>query len=243
MSKNRRAGCLLVNNKNQFLVVHQIESGKWGLPKGRIESHETPVDAALRELREETGWIARPLAIRRCISLKQHKFYVIYTRDCAFRYAAPNGFVVDGIEIDQARWITFEEYRTMPKTKFMEEFAKKAERLGVIDTTEERHKIPSAGSSRRLIIPSLQKIRRRRLRPREIRGSSDGCRRLECLSHQNSPSNKRRRIFDACWRSSPCGAGREHSAGRDNSVEAQHPKYIAWCDLRARFRTQHQQPI
>jgi len=34
-----------------------LESGKWGLPAGFLERDETAEECALRELREETGWI------------------------------------------------------------------------------------------------------------------------------------------------------------------------------------------
>lgn len=38
----------------QFLLIHD-RYGKWTLPKGRVEKGETPEQAALREIREETG--------------------------------------------------------------------------------------------------------------------------------------------------------------------------------------------
>lgn len=37
--------------------------GTWGLPGGACDSHETPVEAALREAREETGVAADQLRV------------------------------------------------------------------------------------------------------------------------------------------------------------------------------------
>lgn len=42
------------NNDIQFLLLH-YEAGHWDLPKGHLEPNESTYDAALRELREETG--------------------------------------------------------------------------------------------------------------------------------------------------------------------------------------------
>ena len=39
-------------------------AGKWVAPGGKIERHESPVECAARELREETGLIARNLILR-----------------------------------------------------------------------------------------------------------------------------------------------------------------------------------
>lgn len=46
-----------------LLVRRRIEpdAGLWGFPGGHVDLGETALDAAVRELREETGVIARPL--------------------------------------------------------------------------------------------------------------------------------------------------------------------------------------
>ena len=47
------AGGVVFNEKNEILVI--FRSGKWDLPKGKIDKNETIRDAALREVMEETG--------------------------------------------------------------------------------------------------------------------------------------------------------------------------------------------
>jgi 8-oxo-dGTP diphosphatase len=42
----------------EFLVVHRGRYGDWTLPKGKLKADETPEQAALREVREETGYAA-----------------------------------------------------------------------------------------------------------------------------------------------------------------------------------------
>ncbi len=45
------------------LIARRREDGTvvWGLPKGHVEPGESPLDAALREVREETGLVGEPL--------------------------------------------------------------------------------------------------------------------------------------------------------------------------------------
>ena len=46
-------GCLLLEKRAGSL----LEGGKWALPGGFLERDETAAECAVRELKEETGWI------------------------------------------------------------------------------------------------------------------------------------------------------------------------------------------
>ena len=39
----------------RYLLIRKMEEGLWGFPKGGVETGETLEDAALREIKEETG--------------------------------------------------------------------------------------------------------------------------------------------------------------------------------------------
>ena len=48
-------GVILIHKTNKrFLLLQQID-GHWSFPKGHLEGNEAPKDAALRELKEESG--------------------------------------------------------------------------------------------------------------------------------------------------------------------------------------------
>lgn len=47
------AGGVVNNQRDEVLMIYR--RGKWDLPKGKIEKHETIKQAALREVQEETG--------------------------------------------------------------------------------------------------------------------------------------------------------------------------------------------
>jgi 8-oxo-dGTP pyrophosphatase MutT (NUDIX family) len=47
------AGGLVKNEKGERLFIFRL--GKWDLPKGKLSENETPEEAAIREVKEETG--------------------------------------------------------------------------------------------------------------------------------------------------------------------------------------------
>jgi len=57
------AGCVLARTteagKPQYLVVHRPRYSDWSLPKGKVDKGEAFLDAALRELEEETGIVGK----------------------------------------------------------------------------------------------------------------------------------------------------------------------------------------
>src|SRR5690554_6407947 len=48
------AGGVVINKEGQVLLIEHIR-GEWVMPKGHLEGTETPAEAAIREIREETG--------------------------------------------------------------------------------------------------------------------------------------------------------------------------------------------
>ena len=52
--QTKSAGGVVLNKKGQVLVVNQ-KGTSWSLPKGHIENEESPVEAAKREIYEESG--------------------------------------------------------------------------------------------------------------------------------------------------------------------------------------------
>lgn len=53
-------GTLIVNGAGQLLLCHVTGTAKWDIPKGMQDPGETPIETAIRELKEEAGLVFDP---------------------------------------------------------------------------------------------------------------------------------------------------------------------------------------
>lgn len=93
--------------QEQILVVHRPRYGDWSLPKGKLDEGESLRDAALREVREETGLVCRagaPAGEARYIDARGRYKAVLY-----FEMTAESGRFEPNDEVDEIRWLALAE--------------------------------------------------------------------------------------------------------------------------------------
>lgn len=91
----------------ELVVVFRSQYGDWTLPKGKLEPGETAEQAALREVREETGLecrLLRPLPAHEYVDNRGRRKSVTYwvMEPVSGELGAQN-------EVDEARWAPVDE--------------------------------------------------------------------------------------------------------------------------------------
>src|SRR3982750_2227707 len=49
--------------EGRVLFMRRADDGRWGLPAGAVDPGESPAEAIVREVREETGLVVRPARV------------------------------------------------------------------------------------------------------------------------------------------------------------------------------------
>lgn len=112
------AGGVVVRRSGGGPEVCLISDGRhWGLPKGNVEHGETPAEAALREISEETGIERAALAVVAELPASEYVYRrrdtgrLIFKRVHQYLVTAPAGAELhpQPSEIDAAAWLSFDD--------------------------------------------------------------------------------------------------------------------------------------
>lgn len=126
----------------EIVIVRIVPEMRWQLPKGIIDPGETIEEAALREVREESGIVAELVSPIETIEywfvadrdgerIKYHKFVHF------FLMQYKSGDIADhDHEVDEARWVEIETALEMLEFKSERDVVTKAAAMSDADTQE-----------------------------------------------------------------------------------------------------------
>jgi mutator protein MutT len=106
------AGAVIRDPAGRLLLVrrgHAPSADLWSVPGGRIEPGESPAEAAVREVREETGL---EVAVDRLLATVQIGAYVVHD----FAAHVVGGTLAAGDDAAEVRWCDVDELSLLPLT-------------------------------------------------------------------------------------------------------------------------------
>lgn len=140
------AGGVVWEDRRILLIRTRTRSGRsvWTLPKGRVEEGESYRDTALREVREETGYVCDLL---NPLPQTSYQFWVENTRidKTVHWFLMRPGKKVgshDRREVDEARWVPLREAFSKLSYRSDQDLLAEAERLVSTDSPYESQSAP-----------------------------------------------------------------------------------------------------
>ena len=119
----RQTSCgVIVTDRKRILLGHATRSPRWDIPKGTAEPDESFVDAAVRELHEETGLVASPHDL---VALGVHSY--LHGKDLAL-------FVWELSQLPDPQSLTCSSHFALPNGTLLPEF----DRFGLFSLDEAR---------------------------------------------------------------------------------------------------------
>jgi len=107
-----------LNKFNETVVIRGRKSGKWSFPKGHGEYRESPLDACIRELKEETGIDMRGKTPDDEIRFRSGTYFVFFVGDRL--PIVP----VDVQEVIEAMWIPVNRLNYLVANKDLTSFCR-----------------------------------------------------------------------------------------------------------------------
>jgi 8-oxo-dGTP pyrophosphatase MutT (NUDIX family) len=110
----------LRDDAGRVLLARHVDVGRWVLPGGTVEPAETPADAAVREMWEETGLFVR---LTRLVGVFSGPEFVVRYRNghrtsyvaSVFQAALIAGSMrPDGAELEELRFVSLSEAEGLP---------------------------------------------------------------------------------------------------------------------------------
>lgn len=125
-------GVIIVTPERETVVIRGRQSGKWSFPKGHGASTENPLEASIRELREETGINLKGRKPDDELRFKVGTYFVFYLTEK--QELCPE----DTKEVIDSMWVPLERLQYLVGNMDLTTFCRRVNAHQMVDTIEER---------------------------------------------------------------------------------------------------------
>lgn len=122
-SRPASANILLENSRHELLIINQTYRNIWSVPGGVIDTGETPLEAAIREVKEEVGIIVKPEELHFTTASLRHRNAEQFTYQFTFLTKIDDerlaNLTLQSSEIKSHRFVSKNDIKNTPtKTSF-----------------------------------------------------------------------------------------------------------------------------
>lgn len=102
---------IVFNELNQLLMVKEVMDGKWAVPGGWVDVFNTPSEAAINEVLQETGLMVKLTRIVAIMQRERYKDYPTLVSETVHYFLAQviSGVLTPSHETSEVRWIDWND--------------------------------------------------------------------------------------------------------------------------------------
>jgi ADP-ribose pyrophosphatase YjhB (NUDIX family) len=102
---------IVFNELNQLLMVKEVMDGKWAVPGGWVDVFNTPSEAAVSEVLQETGLLINPTRIIAIMQRERYKDYPTLVSETVHYFLAEviSGVLTPSHETSEVCWIDWND--------------------------------------------------------------------------------------------------------------------------------------
>ena len=125
-------GAILLNEQRETIIVKGRKSQKWSFPKGHGNREEKPVDACIRELKEEAGIDMTNVKPDDEVRFNSGTYFIFYVKERLVLQP------LDVEEIEEAMWVSISRIPYISSNKDLRSFCKSINVDNILDKIQSK---------------------------------------------------------------------------------------------------------